>query len=271
MWTCRKPSSSSARRTARTSSGATPLGRNAPISSQSERSTMVSLVSRRTPQRRSPSARAQARLVAHAVVVPVHQRRDVDLRVVEVGEGRGGRDGVAAVGGDQGVRHGADALAAPPRGLRVGADADGAGDVRGVPVAGLHPVVVEARREEEDRLAAGGVDHAAHVGADERAPRERAEVHRLEVGEEAVVALDGEHRLPGGELVAVVAARAPRGRPSRPATRAPRPRRRSGPSTGGASPAPRPCRRAPRRPSSGRPAWSRGDAGPWPRARAWRR
>ncbi len=139
-----------------------------------------------------------------AVVVPVDQRRDVDLGVVDVGERRRRRDGVAAVRGDERVRHRADALAAPPGRLRVGAHADGAGDVGGVPVAGLHPVVVEARREEEDRLAARGVDDAAHVGADERAPREHAEVHGLQVGEEGVVALDRQHRLPPRQLVAVV-------------------------------------------------------------------
>ena len=102
------------------------------------------------------------------------------------------------------MRHGADPAAAPPRGLRVGRDADGAGDVRGVAVARLHAVVVVAGREVEDRLAARGAHDLAHVARDQRAPRERAEVDRLEVAEERVVALDRHHGLPRLDLVAVV-------------------------------------------------------------------
>ena len=107
------------------------------------------------------------------------------------------------------MRDGADAAAAPPGGLRVGGDADlaaehRAGDVRGVAVAGLHAMVVVPGGHEDDRLAVRGPEHARRVGRDQRAPREDAEIDRLEVREERVVALDRHHRLPRLDRVAVV-------------------------------------------------------------------
>ena len=89
----------------------------------------------------------------HGVVVEVDQDDDVRLVADDRREALRRLDGVAAVGRDQPVRHRAVALAAPPRGLRVRRHADGAGDVRRVAVAGLHAVVVVARREVHDRLA----------------------------------------------------------------------------------------------------------------------
>ena len=114
-----------------------------------------------------------------------------------------GEHGVARVRGDEAVGDGAHALAAPPRRLGVGRHADGAGDVRRPPVAGLDLPVVEAGGEVEDRLAAGGGDDVADVAADEGAAGEHAEVERLERREQAVVAADGEDRLPRLDLVAV--------------------------------------------------------------------
>ena len=117
--------------------------------------------------------------------------------------------GVAVVGGDQRMRDGADATAAPPGGLRVGGDADlaaadRAGDVRGVAVAGLHAMVVVTGGHEDDRLAVRGAEHPLGVGRDQCAPREDAEIDGLEMGEEGVVALDRHHRLPRLDRVAVV-------------------------------------------------------------------
>ena len=117
--------------------------------------------------------------------------------------------GVAAVGGDQRVRDGADAAAAPPGGLGVGGDADlgaadRAGDVRRVAVAGLHAMVVVPGGHEDDGLAVRGAEHALGVGRDQRAPREDAEVDGLEMAEERVVALDRHHGLPRLDRVAVV-------------------------------------------------------------------
>ena len=57
------PASSSALRTFHTSSGTTPVGRKRPISCHRERSTIVLLVSRRTPHSRGPSASATSRAV----------------------------------------------------------------------------------------------------------------------------------------------------------------------------------------------------------------
>jgi len=101
------------------------------------------------------------------------------------------------------VRDGAHALAPPPRGLGVRGDPDGAGDVGCVTVARLHTVVIEAGGKEEDGLAARSFHDVAHVRGHQGAPREHAEVHGLQMGEEAVVALDGEHGLPGSEPVTV--------------------------------------------------------------------
>ena len=78
------------------------------------------------------------------------------------------------------------------------------GDVGGVAVAGLHAVMVVSRRHEDDRLPVRGAEHALRVGRDQGAPREDAEVHGLEVGEQRVVALDRHHRLPRLDRVPVV-------------------------------------------------------------------
>ena len=262
MRTLEKPSRSSASRTLRTSCGLTPRGSKRPICGDSERSTIVDDVSRRTPQSCGPSARATATRRAHAVVVEVDEHDHVHLRAERLDEAPRRQHRVAAVGGDQPVRHGAHAAAAPPGGLRVGRDADRAGDVGGVAVAGLHAVVVVARREVEDRLAARRAHDLAHVARDQRAARERAQVDRLEVAEERVVALDRHHGLPRLDLVAVVEGvhdeLVPAGLPgavARQAARCTRAARRS----------PRPCRRAPTG-AAGRPASAR--AGGARRARA---
>ena len=61
-----------------------------------------------------------------------------------------------------------------------------------------------ARREEEDLLAVRGLHDLAHVVHHERAPCHAAQVDGLEVGEQAVVALDCHHRLVRLDLVALV-------------------------------------------------------------------
>ena len=257
MRTAPWPASSSARRTFHTSSGTTPVGRKRPISCHSERSTMVLAVSSRTPHRRGPRASATSRAVrtesfsksTSTVTLSSSAKRSANLRAAS--------DGVAAVRGDQPVRDGAHALAAPPRRLGVGGHADRAGDVRGPAVAGLHLPVVEARGEVEDRLAAGRLDDVAHVAADQGAAREHAEVERLEVGEEAVVALDRQHRLPRLDLVAVVQGAhlqpVPPGLPRAVAGAA-------GPSRASGSRSPRRRRRAPSA-RAGRPASARRGGG----------
>ena len=146
---------------------------------------------------------------SHRVVVEVHEDGDAEVFVRPVRELRRRQDGVAAVGSDEGVRHGADAAAAPPRRLRVRGDADlrsehRAGDVRGIPVAGLDAVVVVPRRHEDDRLPVRGLEDAGGVRRDQRAPRERAEHDGLEVRERRVVALDRHDGLPRLDPLAVV-------------------------------------------------------------------
>ena len=126
------------------------------------------------------------------------------LAVVAVGEQARGGDGVAPEGRDERVRHGAHAAPAPPRRLRVGRDADRAGDVGGPAVAGLHQPVVVAGREEEDGLAVRRLDHRLDVAHDQRAPRHAAQVHRLQMREQPVVALDRHDGLARRDLVALV-------------------------------------------------------------------
>src|SRR5712691_1213373 len=64
IFTCSKPSRSSASRTFQTSRSFTPFGRKSPSSPQRERSTSDSEVSSRTPQSFGPSARATSRAVS---------------------------------------------------------------------------------------------------------------------------------------------------------------------------------------------------------------
>ena len=186
-------------------------------------------MSRRTPQRSSPSASATATAVRSEAL----SKSTSTVTFVSAAEALRERarrgDRVAAVRRDQAVRDRADAAAAPPRRLRVGRDADRARDVRGPAVAGLHEPVVVARREEQDRLAARRLDDVADVAHDQRAAREAAEEDRLEVGEQRVVALDRQDRLVRRDRVALVErgdlelrrSRAPRRRRARRARRRP--------------------------------------------------
>ena len=112
--------------------------------------------------------------------------------------------GVTAIRGDQSVGDGADPFAPPPGGLGVGGDADGPGDVCGIPITGLHQPVIVPCWKEHDVLGSRGVDDSAGVGADPGAACEDTEVKRLEVGELIVGPFDLEHDFPGGDGVAVV-------------------------------------------------------------------
>ena len=73
-----------------------------------------------------------------------------------------------------------------------------------VAVAGLHQMVIEARRKEQHVLAAGRVDDRARVGRDARAARKDAQIRRLKMREERVVALDRHHGFERLDAVAVV-------------------------------------------------------------------
>ena len=177
MRTLEKPSRSSASRTLRTSCGLTPRGSKRPICGD-ERA--VDHRRRRCPAARPRAAgRARARPRARCRTQSFSKSTSTITsisRAERLDEAPRRQHGVAAVGRDQAVGHGAHAAAAPPRGLRVGRDADRAGDVGGVAVAGLHAVVVVAGREVEDRLAARRAHDLAHVARDQRAARERAQV-----------------------------------------------------------------------------------------------
>src|SRR6266480_2453820 len=139
-----------------------------------------------------------------AVVLEVDEGDETHAAVHELGELFRGEHGVAAVGGDERVRHRADAFGAPPRSLRVGRHADRAGDVRRVPVPGLYQPVVVPGWEKHHLLGLGRFHHTAGVGPDLGAAGEDTQVQSLEVGESVVRALDEQHRLPRRDLVAVV-------------------------------------------------------------------
>src|SRR5439155_16969239 len=68
---------------------------------------------------------------ANAVVLPVDEDYKVDAGVDVFRVFLGRQDGVAVVGSDQRVRHGAHSLAAPPGRLGIGGNADRARDVSG--------------------------------------------------------------------------------------------------------------------------------------------
>ena len=258
MRTLEKPSRSSASRTLRTSCGLTPRGSKRPICGDSERSTIVVDVSSRTPQSCGPSARATATAVPTQSLSKSTSTITSISRAERLDEAARREHGVAAVGRDQPVRHRAHAAPAPPRGLRVGRDADRARDVRGVAVAGLHAVMVVARREVEDRLAARPRARprarCARSACGARACPGRR-VSRWQ--KSAVVALDRHHGLPRLDLVAVVEGvhdeLVPAGLPARR-------RRRRARCTRAARRSPRPCRRA-RTGGAGRPASARAGGG----------
>ena len=161
-------------------------------------------MSSRTPHRSAPEGVGDRDRRPHRVVLEVDEHGDVHL--LRVAPGEGGRAGhrVAAVGGDERVRHGADPAPAPPGGLRVRADADRARHVGGPAVPGLHEPVVVARGEEEDLLAPRGPDHGVHVAHDEGASGQAAEVDRLQVREQRIVARDRHDRLVRLDAVALV-------------------------------------------------------------------
>ncbi|GBD46580.1 hypothetical protein HRbin41_01408 [bacterium HR41] len=134
----------------------------------------------------------------------VDENDDVHLVGVAIGEGVRSGDGVAAEGGDERVRHRSHSPPAPPRRLRVGRDTERPSDVRRPTVTGLYKPMVVAGREVEDRLAARRLHDLANVAHDQRPPGQAAQIDGLEMGEERIVALDQQDRLPGLDLVALV-------------------------------------------------------------------
>ena len=104
---------------------------------------VAELLPERAVDERSPTCRAErptagrrarratSSAVSHRVVLEVDEHRDVHVVGRPLGELRRGEHGVAAVGRDQRVRHGADAAAAPPGRLLVGRDADRRADDSG--------------------------------------------------------------------------------------------------------------------------------------------
>ena len=142
----------------------------------------------------------------HDVVLEVDEARDVDVALGRAGSGemadRLGRavdvlvelqrrdGGVAAIHGDERVRHGAEPGGAPPFALLVRRDADRAAHERRVARAGLRLVRLMARAEHDDRLAFRRRDDLARVRRDTRSFGEGAEVQRLEVRERGVLPVD---------------------------------------------------------------------------------
>src|SRR5665213_1533760 len=186
IFTCWKPSASSALRTLCTSCALTPVGLNVPICGITLLSTSVPEVSSRTPHSRSPSARATA--------------SDVPAQSLS--------KSTSAMTFTEASMYCANFCVArtvsPPY---AAISACGTVPIPRDP----HHSVVEARRKEQHFLAAGGVDDRARVGRDPRAAREDAEIRCLEVREERVVAFDRHHRLERLDRITVV--QRPHGQP----------------------------------------------------------
>ena len=102
------------------------------------------------------------------------------------------------------MRHRADAFGAPPRRLRIGGDADRAGDVGGVAVARLDQPVIVAGRKEHHFFRLRRFDDQPRVGTDARASRQHAEVERLEHREGVVRPLDEQDRLPRLDFLSII-------------------------------------------------------------------
>ena len=140
---------------------------------------------------------------AHRIVLVIHEHDHVQVGRVAICKSARRKHGVAAIRSDEPMGHGAHAPAAPPRCLGIGAHADGAGHVRGPAITGLHLPVIESGGEVQDGLAVGGLNHGAHVAADQRAPAQYTQHQGLKVCKQRVVALNAQHRFPRGDLVAV--------------------------------------------------------------------
>src|SRR3954471_14904666 len=97
-----------------------------------------------------------------------------------------------------------DARAAEERRLRIGRHGCRAAGTRGVAITGLRTPEVLPCAEEQHRLRSRRLDEPARVRADPRPAAEHAEIEGLEVGEALVRPLDGHHRIPGLELIALV-------------------------------------------------------------------
>ena len=101
------------------------------------------------------------------------------------------------------MRHGSDALAPPPRRLSIGGDTNGAGNVRGIAIAGLHQPVIVSRGKEHDFLGTCCFHDESRVGTHASTPRQHADIQRFEMCERIVRPFDRQHSFPGRGLVSI--------------------------------------------------------------------
>src|SRR4051812_45127905 len=97
-----------------------------------------------------------------------------------------------------------DARAAEERRLRIGGHGCRAAGIRRVAITRLRTPEVLPSAEDQRRLRSRRLGEPARVRADPRPPAEHAEIEGLEMGEALVRPLDGHHRVPGLELIALV-------------------------------------------------------------------
>ena len=167
------------------------------------------------PQRPARARRATASAVPHGVVGEVDEHRDVHL-VARSGARRPSppppcrrrRPRSARAGWCR--RRGRPTTTPARRSRRRSPPPTCAAQ----PSPGLHEPVVVAGGEEEDRLAARGLDHLGDVAHDQRAAGQAAEVDRLEVGEQRIRRPRSSSRSPTARSRRPRAARAPRAVPA---------------------------------------------------------
>src|SRR3954466_15213456 len=97
-----------------------------------------------------------------------------------------------------------DSRAAEERRLRIGRNGCRAAGIRRVAITGLRTPEILPCAEEQYRLRSRRLDEPGRVRADSRPPAEHAEIEGLEMREALVRPLDGHHRIPGLELIALV-------------------------------------------------------------------
>src|SRR3954469_15338342 len=191
------------------------------MSSHSERSTRLSEVSTRTPQSRSPSASATATdsrteslwKSTSTVTFISREKRSANARAAAtVSPPYAAISACGTVPTPRPPHHDACASvetpiapatrAAQPSPVRTSQRSWRAGKKRGG--VGGQERVVGAGGKEEDGLAGRGPHDRRHVAHDERSAGQAPEVHRLQMREQRVVALDRHHGLERRDLVALV-------------------------------------------------------------------
>ena len=141
---------------------------------------------------------------AYTVVVEVDEGDAGNIGWHILVEELGGLYAVAAEGSNESVGDCAGCFNAPYLCICRGGDTGHAADFCGVAVAFLHQIVVEAGREEENRLFTGSLYTAAAVGSNLGLTGEYAKINCFQMSKIGRIALDGHDGFPGFYLVTIM-------------------------------------------------------------------